>query len=154
MPGYDVRVLDDAGHPVKPGTLGNIAIRLPLPPGALPTLWGNDERFRLNYLAMFPGYYQTADAGYVDGDGYLFIMGRTDDIINVAGHRLSTGGMEEVLASHPAVAECAVIGIHDALKGQLPVGFVVLKMGVSAAPPRWRKRSWRWSASRSVRWRR
>ncbi len=134
MPGYDVKVLDDAGHPVKPGTLGNIAIRLPLPPGALPTLWGNDERFRFNYLSMFPGYYQTADAGYIDGDGYLFIMGRTDDIINVAGHRLSTGGMEEVLASHAAVAECAVIGIHDGLKGQLPVGFVVLKMGVQASP--------------------
>ena len=134
MPGYDVKVLDDMGHPVKPGTLGNIAIRLPLPPGALPTLWGNDERFRSNYLATFPGYYQTADAGYIDGDGYLFIMGRTDDIINVAGHRLSTGGMEEVLASHAAVAECAVIGIHDTLKGQLPVGFVVLKMGVTASP--------------------
>ncbi len=134
MPGYDVRVLDDAGHPVKPGTLGNVAIRLPLPPGALPTLWGNDDRFRFNYLATFPGYYQTADAGYIDSDGYLFIMGRTDDIINVAGHRLSTGGMEEVLASHAAVAECAVIGIHDGLKGQLPVGFVVLKMGVSASP--------------------
>ncbi len=134
MPGYDIKVLDDAGHPVKPGTLGNIAIRLPLPPGALPTLWGNDERFRSNYLAAFPGYYQTADAGYIDSDGYLFIMGRTDDIINVAGHRLSTGGMEEVLASHPAVAECAVIGIHDGLKGQLPVGFVVLKMGVTASP--------------------
>ncbi len=134
MPGYDVKVLDDMGHPVKAGALGNIAIRLPLPPGALPTLWGNDERFRSNYLATFPGYYQTADAGYIDGDGYLFIMGRTDDIINVAGHRLSTGGMEEVLASHAAVAECAVIGIHDGLKGQLPVGFVVLKMGVSASP--------------------
>jgi len=134
MPGYDVKVLDDMGHPVKPGTLGNIAIRLPLPPGALPTLWGNDERFRSNYLATFPGYYQTADAGYIDSDGYLFIMGRTDDIINVAGHRLSTGGMEEVLASHAAVAECAVIGIHDTLKGQLPVGFVVLKMGVTASP--------------------
>ena len=134
MPGYDVQVLDDAGQPVKPGALGNIAIRLPLPPGALPTLWGNDARFRANYLAAFPGYYQTADAGYIDSDGYLFIMGRTDDIINVAGHRLSTGGMEEVLASHAAVAECAVIGIHDPLKGQMPVGFVVLKMGVTASP--------------------
>ena len=134
MPGYDVTVLDDAGHPVQAGKLGNIAIRLPLPPGALPTLWGNDERFRSNYLATFPGYYQTADAGYIDSDGYLFIMGRTDDIINVAGHRLSTGGMEEVLASHAAVAECAVIGVHDGLKGQLPVGFVVLKMGVKASP--------------------
>ncbi len=134
MPGYDVKVLDDSGHPVEAGKLGNIAIRLPLPPGALPTLWGNDDRFRFNYLATFPGYYQTADAGYIDSDGYLFIMGRTDDIINVAGHRLSTGGMEEVLASHAAVAECAVIGIHDGLKGQLPIGFVVLKMGVQASP--------------------
>ncbi len=132
MPGYDVGVLDDAGRPVGPGKLGNIVIRLPLPPGALPTLWGNDERFRSNYLAAFPGYYQTADAGYIDADGYLFVMGRTDDIINVAGHRLSTGAMEEVLASHPAVAECAVIGVADSLKGQLPVGFVVLKAGVKA----------------------
>jgi propionyl-CoA synthetase len=134
MPGYDVKVLDDAGHPAEPGKLGNIAIRLPLPPGALPTLWGNDDRFRFNYLATFPGYYQTADAGFKDDDGYVYVMGRTDDIINVAGHRLSTGGMEEVLASHAAVAECAVIGIHDGLKGQLPIGFVVLKMGVSASP--------------------
>ncbi|MCP4383539.1 MAG: propionyl-CoA synthetase, partial [Hyphomicrobiales bacterium] len=107
---------------------------LPLPPGALPTLWGDDERFRANYLSVFPGYYQTADAGYIDSDGYLFIMGRTDDIINVAGHRLSTGGMEEVVASHSAVAECAVIGTADRIKGQLPLGFVVLKAGVSAEP--------------------
>ncbi len=133
MPGYDVVVLDDAGHPVKQGSLGNIVLKLPLPPGALPTLWRNDERFRANYLAEFPGYYQTADAGYIDADGYLFIMGRTDDIINVAGHRLSTGGMEEVLASHPAVAECAVIGVADSLKGQLPLGFVVLKAGVNTS---------------------
>jgi propionyl-CoA synthetase len=130
MPGYAVEVLDDAGHPVPPGKLGNIVIRLPLPPGCLPTLWNADERFRASYLAEFPGTYKTADAGFVDEDGYLFIMARTDDIINVAGHRLSTGGMEEVLASHPDVAECAVIGIADALKGQAPCGFVVLKAGV------------------------
>ncbi len=130
MPGYAVEVLDDAGHPVEPGKLGNIVVRLPLPPACLPTLWNADERFRQSYLAEFPGYYKTADAGYIDADGYLFIMARTDDIINVAGHRLSTGGMEEVLASHPDVAECAVIGIADALKGQAPCGFVVLKSGV------------------------
>eukprot|EP00752_Nemacystus_decipiens_P019540 g17596.t1 len=130
MPGYDVQVLDDAGHPVEAGTLGNIVVKLPLPPGCLPTLWNNDERFKASYLEEFPGYYKTADAGMVDEDGYLFIMARTDDIINVAGHRLSTGGMEEVLASHPAVAEAAVIGVADKLKGQLPAGFVVTKAGV------------------------
>ncbi|MEO9527405.1 MAG: AMP-binding protein, partial [Roseibium sp.] len=129
MPGYDVQVLDDAGHPLGPNTLGNIVIKLPLPPGALPTLWNADERFFESYLADFPGYYKTADAGIIDDDGYLSIMARTDDIINVAGHRLSTGGMEEVLATHPDVAECAVIGIADKLKGQLPCGFVVLKSG-------------------------
>jgi propionyl-CoA synthetase len=131
MPGYDVRVLDDGGHPVADGKLGNIAIRLPLPPGCLPTLWDADARFGPSYLAEFPGYYKTADAGYRDADGYLFIMGRTDDIINVAGHRLSTGAMEEVLASHKDVAECAVIGAADALKGEVPVGFLVLKAGVN-----------------------
>ena len=131
MPGYDVRVLDEAGHEVKRGQLGAICVKLPLPPSCLPTLWGNDERFRASYLSHFPGYYETADAGYMDEDGYLYIMARTDDIINVAGHRLSTGGMEEVLASHPNVAECAVIGIADPLKGQVPVGFVVLKAGVT-----------------------
>ena len=131
MPGYDVRVLDDAGHPVADGKLGNIAIKLPLPPGCLPTLWDADARFGPSYLAEFPGYYKTADAGYRDADGYLFIMGRTDDIINVAGHRLSTGAMEEVLASHKDVAECAVIGAADALKGEVPVGFLVLKAGVN-----------------------
>ena len=130
MPGYDVQVIDDAGHPVPAGTLGNIVVKLPLPPGCLPTLWNNDERFKASYLEEFPGYYKTADAGMVDEDGYLFIMARTDDIINVAGHRLSTGGMEEVLASHPAVAEAAVIGVGDTLKGQLPAGFVVIKAGV------------------------
>jgi propionyl-CoA synthetase len=130
MPGYDVQVLDDAGHPLGANTLGNIVVQLPLPPGALPTLWNADKRFFDAYLAEFPGYYKTADAGIIDDDGYLSIMARTDDIINVAGHRLSTGGMEEVLATHPDVAECAVIGIADKLKGQLPCGFVVLKAGV------------------------
>ncbi len=131
MPGYDVQVLDDAGHPVERGTLGNVVLKLPLPPGCLPTLWNADQRFRQAYLDEFPGYYKTADAGYIDDDGYLFIMARTDDIINVAGHRLSTGGMEEVLAEHPDVAECAVIGMADAMKGQAPCGFIVLNSGVS-----------------------
>ena len=131
MPGYELHVLDDAGHEVSPGTLGNIAIKLPLPPGCLTTFWNADERFRSTCLSEFSGYYKTADAGYVDEDGYVFIMSRTDDIINVAGHRLSTGAMEEVCASHPDVAECAVIGVADALKGQLPAGFLVLKSGVS-----------------------
>ncbi|MEJ6783427.1 propionyl-CoA synthetase [Aminobacter sp. Piv2-1] len=131
MPGYDVRVLDDAGHEVGHGTLGNVVVKLPLPPGCLPTLWNADERFFNAYLAEFPGYYKTADAGYIDDDGYLFIMARTDDIINVAGHRLSTGGMEEVVAEHPDVAECAVIGIADAMKGQVPCGFIVLNSGVA-----------------------
>ena len=131
MPGYELHVLDDAGHEVPAGTLGNIAIKLPLPPGCLPTFWNADERFHSTCLSEFPGYYKTADAGYVDEDGYVFIMSRTDDIINVAGHRLSTGAMEEVCASHPDVAECAVIGVADAVKGQLPAGFLVLKSGVS-----------------------
>jgi propionyl-CoA synthetase len=130
MPGYDVQVLDDAGHPLGANTLGNIVVKLPLPPSCLPTLWNADQRFFDAYLAEFPGYYKTADAGIIDEDGYLSIMARTDDIINVAGHRLSTGGMEEVLATHPDVAECAVIGIADKLKGQLPCGFAVLKAGV------------------------
>jgi propionyl-CoA synthetase len=130
MPGYTVEVLSDAGHPVETGKLGNVVVKLPLPPGALPTLWNAGKRFREAYLDEFPGYYKTADAGFVDADGYLFVMARTDDIINVAGHRLSTGGMEEVLAEHPDVAECAVIGIADAMKGQAPVGFLVLNAGV------------------------
>ena len=134
MPGYDIQVLDDAGHPVPAGTLGNIVVKLPMPPGNLPTLWNAEERFHSSYLEEFPGYYKTADAGIMDEDNYLFIMARTDDIINVAGHRLSTGGMEEVLASHPDVAECAVIGIADKLKGQSPVGFLILKAGVTKAP--------------------
>ncbi len=131
MPGYDIRIVDDAGHPVENGKLGNIVVKLPLPPGCLPTLWNADSRFRDAYLAEFPGCYKTADAGYIDADGYLFIMARTDDIINVAGHRLSTGAMEEVIAGHPNVAECAVIGVEDQLKGQLPVGFVILNTGVT-----------------------
>ncbi|MGA0533437.1 propionyl-CoA synthetase [Hansschlegelia sp. KR7-227] len=134
MPGYDVQVLDDAGHPAPPGALGNIVMKLPLPPGCLPTLWNDEARFRKGYLEGFPGYYQTSDAGFIDEDGYVFFMARTDDIINVAGHRLSTGGMEEAIASHPDVAECAVVGVADALKGQSPVGFVVLKAGVSKSP--------------------
>ncbi|MBF9234792.1 propionyl-CoA synthetase [Microvirga alba] len=131
MPGYVLEVLDEGGKPVAPNTMGSIVIRLPLPPGCLPTLWHADERFKEAYLDPYPGYYNTSDAGYLDEDGYIWVMGRTDDIINVAGHRLSTGGMEEVLASHPAVAECAVIGVKDALKGEVPCGFVVLKSGVT-----------------------
>ena len=134
MPGYDVQVLDEGGKPVPPDTMGAIAIKLPLPPGCLPTLWQADDRFREAYLTTYPGYYNTSDAGYLDPDGYVYVMGRTDDIINVAGHRLSTGGMEEVLASHPAVAECAVIGVRDALKGEVPCGFAVLKSGVDRSP--------------------
>jgi len=130
MPGYDVQILDEAGHELPPGELGAIAIKLPLPPGTLPTLWNAEDRFKKSYLEHFPGYYETGDAGMKDEDGYLWIMARTDDVINVAGHRLSTGGMEEVLASHPDVAECAVIGVSDSLKGQLPVGFLCLTKGV------------------------
>jgi propionyl-CoA synthetase len=129
-PGYDVRVLDDSGAEVPAGAEGAICVRLPLPPGTLPTLWGDDERYVASYLSAFDGYYLSGDGGYVDEDGYVFVMGRTDDVINVAGHRLSTGSMEAVLAAHPAVAECAVIGVADALKGQVPRGFVVLKAGV------------------------
>jgi propionyl-CoA synthetase len=130
-PGWDVRVLGDDGHPAKAGEIGNIVCKLPLPPSSFPTLWNAHERYRKSYFDHFPGYYETSDAGYIDADGYVYIMARTDDIINVAGHRLSTGGMEEVLASHPDVAECAVIGVADELKGQLPLGFLVLKTGVS-----------------------
>ena len=133
MPGYDVQVLDEAGHEVAPGTLGAIAIKLPLPPGTLPGLWNGEARFRKSYLEHFPGYYETGDAGMIDEDGYVWIMARTDDVINVAGHRLSTGAMEEILAGHPDVAECAVIGVTDELKGQLPMGFVCLTKGVTRA---------------------
>jgi len=129
MPGYDVQILDENGHAVAPGHLGSIAIKLPLPPGTLSTLWNADGRYKSSYLTTFPGYYETGDAGMKDEDGYVYIMARTDDVINVAGHRLSTGGMEEVLASHPDVAECAVIGVADELKGQLPLGFLCLNAG-------------------------
>jgi len=131
MPGYDVQILDEAGHPVDAGTLGAIAIKLPLPPGTLPTLWNAADRFRSSYLNAFPGYYETGDAGMMDEDGYLYIMARTDDVINVAGHRLSTGAMEEVLAGHPDVAECAVVGVADQLKGQAPLGLLCLTKGVN-----------------------
>ena len=130
VPGYDVQVLDDAGNPAAAGDIGRIMLRLPLPPGCLPTLWQNDRRYVESYLSSVPGYYLTGDAGFIDEDGYVYIMSRIDDIINVAGHRLSTGGIEEVLAAHRDVAECAVIGADDALKGELPVGLVVLKAGV------------------------
>ena len=132
MPGFDVHVVGLSGSDVPAGTDGEIVIRLPLPPGCLPTLWGDDQRYIDSYLSHYPGCYLTGDGGHLDADGYLFVMGRTDDVINVAGHRLSTGEMEEVLASHPAVAECAVIGVSDAIKGQVPRGFVVLKSGQNA----------------------
>jgi propionyl-CoA synthetase len=131
VPGYDVRVLDEANEELPPGQIGSIAIRLPMPPGCLPTLWNNDAGYESSYLTRHPGHYLTGDAGYEDEDGYLYIMSRVDDIINVAGHRLSTGAMEEVLAGHPDVAECAVVGVADALKGEIPVGFVVTKAGVN-----------------------
>jgi propionyl-CoA synthetase len=131
VPGWDVRVLDASGTEVERGQTGAIVIRLPMPPGATPTLWNADERFRDTYLSAFPGHYQTGDAGYMDAEGYVFVMSRTDDVINVAGHRLSTGAIEEVLATHPDVAECAVLGVADELKGQLPLGLLVLKAGVT-----------------------
>jgi propionyl-CoA synthetase len=129
VPGYDVRVLGADGRELGPGEEGDIAVRLPLPPGTSPTLWNADDRFVESYLVRHPGFYTTGDGGHVDEDGYLFVMGRVDDVINVAGHRLSTGAMEEVLASHPDVAECAVIGVPDELKGHVPLGLVVLKAG-------------------------
>jgi propionyl-CoA synthetase len=134
VPGYDVRIVDAEGAELKAGETGEIVVKLPLPPGCLPTLWGDDERFVSSYLSQHPGCYITGDGGYRDRDGYLYVMGRVDDVINVAGHRLSTGQMEEVLASHPAVAECAVIGVDDDFKGQIPRGFVVLKAGVRTDP--------------------
>jgi propionyl-CoA synthetase len=130
VPGWDLHVLDEAGAERAPGEIGALVVKLPMPPGSSPTLWNAEARYRETYLDAFPGYYQTADAGYLDDEGYVFVMARTDDIINTAGHRLSTGAMEEVLAAHPDVAECAVIGVADDLKGQLPVGFLVLKAGV------------------------
>ena len=129
MPGYDVQILDESGNQLAANELGAIAIKLPLPPGTLPTLWNANDRYKSSYLEAFPGYYETGDAGYKDEDGYLYIMSRTDDVINVAGHRLSTGQMEEVLSGHPDVAECAVIGAADELKGQLPVGFLCVNAG-------------------------
>jgi propionyl-CoA synthetase len=135
-PGYYLRVLDADGREMKRGEIGALCVKLPLPPGASPTLWNADERYVRAYLAEYPGYYNTADAGYIDEDGYVFVMTRTDDIINVAGHRLSTGAIEEVLAAHPDVAECAVIGIADLLKGQVPLGFLVLKAGANMPPER------------------
>ena len=131
VPGYDVRVLGEDNREVAPGQIGSIAVRLPLPPGCLPTLWNNDAGYERSYLTRHPGHYLTGDAGYVDDDGYIYIMSRVDDIINVAGHRLSTGAMEEVLSSHPDVAECAVMGVTDEIKGEVPVGFVVTKAGVA-----------------------
>jgi len=130
VPGYDVRILDDEGRELPSGREGNIVVRLPLPPGTLATLWRNEERFVSSYMSTFPGYYETSDGGYIDEDGYVYVMGRIDDVINIAGHRLSTGAMEEVIATHPQVAECAVFGVEDALKGQKPLGLVVLKAGV------------------------
>ena len=134
MPGYEVRVVDEAARPLPAGAMGSIVVKLPLPPGCLPTLYRHDERMRESYLKEFPGYYKTSDAGVIDEDGYLTVLGRTDDIINVAGHRLSTGGMEEVVASHPDVAECAVLGVKDLIKGETPCGFLVLKAGVNRPP--------------------
>ncbi|MBU0644809.1 MAG: AMP-binding protein, partial [Alphaproteobacteria bacterium] len=131
MPGYDVQVLDEAGHPVPPGTLGAIAIKLPLPPSCFATVWNAHERFENSYMAHFPGYYETGDAGMIDADGYIYVMARTDDVINVAGHRLSTGAIEEVIAAHPDVGECAVVGAADSLKGQLPLAFICLNARVT-----------------------
>jgi propionyl-CoA synthetase len=133
VPGYDLKVLNAEGKEVKPGVMGDIVIKLPLPPGTFPTLWNADERYKLNYMSTYPGYYQTYDAGHIDEDGYVWIMSRTDDVINVAGHRLSTGAIEEVLAEHKDVAECAVLGMADKLKGQIPMGLLALKTGVTKA---------------------
>jgi len=128
-PRYNVVVLDSSGNVLPPDTEGSIAIGLPLPPGTFPTLWQNDKKYEDSYLSLFPGYYFTGDGGYIDRDGYIYVIGRIDDVINVAGHRLSTGAMEEVIATHPDVAECAVVGVTDDFKGQLPLGFIVLKSG-------------------------
>jgi propionyl-CoA synthetase len=134
VPGWDVRILDEAGDPAPPGADGAVVMRLPLPPGALPTLWNDDERYVRGYLSAFEGCYLTGDGGHLDEDGYLYVMGRTDDVLNVAGHRLSTGSLEAALAEHADVAECAVIGVSDELKGQVPVGLVVLKAGADRNP--------------------
>jgi propionyl-CoA synthetase len=127
-------VLDEQANKVKPGVIGALSVKLPMPPGCLPTLWKNDAGYISSYLEDYPGYYKTGDAGYIDDEGYVWVMTRTDDIINVAGHRLSTGGIEEVLAGHPDVAECAVMGVHDELKGQVPLGLMVLNAGVNRPP--------------------
>jgi propionyl-CoA synthetase len=134
VPGYDIRIVDESGAELDAGGEGSVAVRLPLPPGTLSTLWGADDRFVESYFARLPGYYTTGDGGYFDEDAYLFVMGRVDDVINVAGHRLSTGAIEEVLASHADVAECAVIGVSDELRGQVPLGLVVLKTGADRQP--------------------
>jgi propionyl-CoA synthetase len=134
VPGFALEVLDGDGHPVPAGTQGALVLKLPLPPGCLPTLWNNDAGFRASYLSAHPGYYTTGDGGYVDADGYVYVMGRIDDVINIAGHRLSTGELEQAVAGHPAVAECAVIGVADELKGTVPVGLAVLKAGIAADP--------------------
>jgi propionyl-CoA synthetase len=131
LPGYDVHIVNEEGIELPAGQEGNIVIKLPLPPGNLVTLWRNDDRFVKSYMTKFPGYYDTSDGGYIDQDGYVYVMGRMDDVINVAGHRLSTGAMEEIISNHPDVAECAVFGTHDDLKGQLPLGLFVVKAGVS-----------------------
>ena len=133
VPGYDIRILDADGSELPAGTEGDVAVRLPLPPGTLPTVWGDHDRYEHSYMRAHPGFYQTGDGGYVDDEGYLFIMGRTDDVINVAGHRLSTGEMEEIVASHAAIAECAVIGVEDAEKGQIPLALALLKDGVNTS---------------------
>lgn len=133
VPGYHVQVLDDEGHLLGPNHQGSIVIALPLPPGCSQTLWGDHERYLQAYLRTYPGYYHTGDGGYLDDDGFVYIMGRTDDVINVSGHRLSTGEMEDLVARHPAVAECAVIGVHDEIKGQVPLALVVLKDGEGIA---------------------
>lgn len=139
IPGYDIKVLDETGQELAPGMEGNIAITLPMPPGTLPTLWGDDQRYIDSYLTVFPGCYASGDGGYIDEDGYVYIMGRTDDVINVAGHRLSTGSLEAVVATHDLVAECAVIGVADPIKGQIPKAFVVLKAGAQVDPEELRK---------------
>ena len=133
IPGYDIRVLDGDGNEVEDGEAGNICVKLPMPPGVAWSIWNNNDRYVSSYLEAFPGYYHTGDGGFKDDDGYIYITGRTDDVINVSGHRLSTGEMEEVVSAHPAVAECAVIGVNDELKGQLPVGLIVLKAGENIA---------------------
>ena len=142
VPGFDVRILDAEGREVPPGTEGVVTLKLPLPPGCLPTLWQDDDSFVESYLSPYPGYYFTGDGGYIDQDGYVYIMGRVDDVINVAGHRLSTGRMEEVIASHPAVAECAVVGASDDLKGQVPIGLrASSRRGSTVTRPMWVPRS-------------